>query len=398
MSPGELEPLSRDWRLRSLSDLLEELGVAGRPEHDFPTDGWSGARFSFVERHGPDSRTERFVIKRTSLDVDWIAAATNDRLIREAWLANALGGPLVGGIPEGPTAYFGAAADGADAAIVMPDLTVELLAWERPGHAAVADIETVETVVRALARLHVLMWPRIVDAAQFRPASDGPFPWCPLPERLTLTARPTCLRHLERGIPSGVESAGKLLLGWDAFDRQAPSAARDLIAELSADPAPLVRALSRLPSTGLHGDLKLANVAVWPSGSQVRFIDWQMTIRAPVAVELGWFLVTNSAALPETQNRIIERYREAASSIGAFARHTEIRPELFVTEVTDTPFASSDDWPAQVDLAWIVGLLLRGWRKGMDAESGATLGSGVSGREDLDWWSEHAVAAAARRL
>jgi hypothetical protein len=46
----------------------------------------------------------------------------------------------------------------------------------------------------------------------------------------------------------------------------------------------------------------------------------------------------------------------------------------------------------------IVGLLLRGWRKGLDAESGAILGSGVSGADDLAWWSAHAVAAAARRL
>src|SRR4029077_8396209 len=83
-----------------------------------------------------------------------------------------------------------------------------------------------------------------------------PFPWCPLPERLTLTARPTCARHIERGIPAGVESARKLLAGWDAFDRTAPAAARDLVDALGSDPAPLVAALGRVPAVGLHGDLK----------------------------------------------------------------------------------------------------------------------------------------------
>ncbi len=37
------------------------------------------------------------------------------------------------------------------------------------------------------------------------------------------------------------------------------------------------------------------------------------------------------------------------------------------------------DWALQVDLAWIVGLLLRGWRKGADAEAGAVIGVGRRG-------------------
>ena len=60
--------------------------------------------------------------------------------------------------------------------------------------------------------------------------------------------------------------------------------------------------------------------------------------------------------------------------------------------------ATLGDWHAQVDLTWIVGLLLRGWRKGLDAEAGETLASGVSAREDLAWWCDRAVDAAARRL
>ena len=51
-----------------------------------------------------------------------------------------------------------------------------------------------------------------------------------------------------------------------------------------------------------------------------------------------------------------------------------------------------------IDLAWIVGLLLRGWRKGRDAEAGVTLASGVAAIDDLAWWCRQAVEAAARRL
>ena len=44
----------------------------------------------------------------------------------------------------------------------------------------------------------------------------------------------------------------------------------------------------------------------------------------------------------------------------------------------------------------IVGLLLRGFRKGLDTEAGVTLASGVQRADDLAWWCERAVAASAR--
>ena len=56
------------------------------------------------------------------------------------------------------------------------------------------------------------------------------------------------------------------------------------------------------------------------------------------------------------------------------------------------------EWQAQVDAAILVGLLLRGWRKGADAESGLTLASGVSAVDDLAWWCDRALEAAGRIL
>ena len=41
------------------------------------------------------------------------------------------------------------------------------------------------------------------------------------------------------------------------------------------DPSPLLAALGRLPATGIHGDLKLANVALLDDG-RVALIDWSM--------------------------------------------------------------------------------------------------------------------------
>ncbi len=44
----------------------------------------------------------------------------------------------------------------------------------------------------------------------------------------------------------------------------------------------------------------------------------------------------------------------------------------------------------------LVGLLLRGWRKGLDAEAGLDLPSGVSAADDLAWWCARAVDGSGR--
>jgi hypothetical protein len=51
-----------------------------------------------------------------------------------------------------------------------------------------------------------------------------------------------------------------------------------------------------------------------------------------------------------------------------------------------------------VDAAILIGLLLRGWRKGADSEAGLTLASAVSAADDLAWWCEQAIEAADRLL
>ena len=163
-----------------------------------------------------------------------------------------------------------------------------------------------------------------------------------------------------------------------AFDRLASPAAVELVRTLDADPAPLLAALDELPATGLHGDLKLSNVAPLADG-RIALIDWQMTMLAPVAVELGWLLVGNSGVLPDRPDVVLEAYRRAIAAldgevirVGAPYDDRCAYPSDALAAVfgEDEPARSRSadavlgDWAAQVDLAWIIGLLLRGWRKG----------------------------------
>jgi hypothetical protein len=370
------------WRDRPLADLLAEHGLADVPEAPFPTDGWSGSTFSTLDRGD-----ERFVLKRSSPRNDWIVAATADIGIREAWLAStgmrdqAWLRPSAGPIS---TAHLGAAidADGA-AAILMPDLSTELVAWDRPTHAPALGTEATDRLLDRVAYLHSLPWSEVLTSRLEREGAPPP-PWCPLPERLTLLTRRSAAGYATAGNPVG----DIFLRGWDGFDRHASAAARDLLERLGDDPGALVSALGRLPSVGLHGDIKLANVALLEDG-RVAFIDWQMTLRAPVAVELGWFIVTNSAELPFPPEEILRRYHESLRGQAGRWSFGDRRGDLE---------GLIGDWGAQQDLAVIVGLLLRGWRKGRDTDDAAVLASGVTAADDLAWWSARAVEAAERRF
>jgi Phosphotransferase enzyme family len=343
-----------------LAEVLRRNGLAGKQEHPFPNDGWSGASLTTLSRG-----SDRFVLKRDSLARDWIAQATADGpTLREAWFA-AHGPPLPSPI-RAP--YLGVGIDGDEFGILMPDLTEVLFDWDTP-----ISVEALDQVLAGLAMLHAYPWTISGEL------EGGP--WCPLRERLTLI----CRASLERPGAARDAVGDRILPGWDAFDRRVPAVVRDLIDSLGRDPQPLLDALRELPSTLIHGDLKLANVGIEPDG-MIDLVDWQMVTVAPVAVELGWFLVSNVASLPLAPAEILDRY---ASRL-------------------DYAISDNDDdhgWEGGpgltrygIDAAILVGLLLRGWRKGTDAEAGITLASGISAADDLAWWSEHAIEAAGRIL
>lgn len=387
------------WTERPLADLLAAHGLDDAPEEPFPNDGWSGSVLTRLVRPR-DGRA--FILKRSSWATDWIARSTRDHALREGFVAFMplpVAEPLV-------APYHGAAADGTSVAILMPDLSGRLLAWASDassGHDAGAELATVERVLAAVARLHAMPWP-------IAGREDAAFVWpsTPLRERLALLSPSAAARLAGDGIDAGARFAA----GWAAFDRLAPPAARSLVEALDRDSRPLVQALAALPATALHGDLKLANVA-FLDDDRVGLIDWQLTALAPVAVELGWFLVSNSAALPEAPEAILGRYLEALEGVAGApvgpvqpfepsARvSADVREAALGAEAAPrfrSLAATVGDWPVQVDLAVITGLLLRGWRKALDAEAGAVLASGVSATDDLAWWCERAAEAASRRL
>lgn len=332
----------------NLASVLQAHGLADAMEEPLPNDGWSGARLTRLT--GSDGA--RFVLKRDSLALDWIARVTGDEVdLREARLVRAA--PALPWPVRLP--HLATARDGEEVVLLMPDLTGTLLRWEAP-----IDIPTLDRVLDGLAALHRTTWHEALPAT---------FPWTDIRRRVLLLTRRSALEYEAAGNPVGQ----RFRTGWDAFDRQVRPPVRNLVDRLTADPAPLLAALARLPDAGLHGDLKLGNVGLEPDGA-MDLIDWQMTLVAPIAVELGWFLVCNVAGLPLPPDEVLERYRVAAG------------------------LANDEAWTAQWDLAVLVGLVLRGWRKGLDTEAGVVHPNGLAAAWDLAWWGSQALGAAGRRL
>ena len=267
----------------------------------------------------------------------------------------------------------------------MRDVSTELAAWERPARSTVLSVEATDRLLDRIALLHAVPWSTVLTEEAAR-AGAAPPPWCPLAERLTLLTPVAATGYAAAGNPVGAI----FLRGWDGFARHAPRG--------RARPGRPALGGSR-PARGRARALAGARAPRRPQARQrrpsrrrrCRFIDWQMTLEAPVAVELGWFLVTNSAELP------IRPGRDAAP-----LRH---EPGLVRRSAGGRATGRHDveglvgDWDAQLDLAWIVGLLLRGWRKGADtARPASHSGPASPPADDLAWWAERAVEAAGRRL
>ena len=147
-------------------------------------------------------------------------------------------------------------------------------------------------------------------------------------------------RRTARRSPATSSTAGAL------FDELAPPPCARSCMRLFDDPSPLVaRARDARPPRSCTATSSSTTSASIASG-RMWLIDWAMTLVAPPAVELGWFLAINSRRLP--------RRRSTASW-----RAMPMRPR-YAAELRRQHDA----------LTVLCGLLLRGWRKALDAAEG----------------------------
>jgi hypothetical protein len=233
-----------------------------------------------------------------------------------------------------------AAQDGDGFALLMHDLTEYLL----PGGDAL-PVSTFDLILERTAQMHARFW-------ESAPRAD--VGWCGLRERLLMLSEPAGERLRRAGLMELGFGAG-----WERFHAAVTAEVSALVRGLHDEPGPLIAALSMLPQTLLHNDVKVGNLAI--EGDTLWLFDWALAGIGPVASELGWLLAINSSRLPWTLDETTERYAE------------HLRPTL--GERWDAAL-----WGRQRAAAHICGLLMFGWRKVDDAA-------------ELGWWCERAIEA-----
>lgn len=343
-----------------ISAFLEQrhgAGALARVERSVmvSVDSATGASLERLVLPGTLEGAARYVVKRLRPRGDWIGRATNDERMREYRLA-------VGGIYRALPAGVGTAVTGAveledgGAALIMHDIAPALVP---PGDEPITE-EQLALSLRALARMHAAFYgfPAKLMAGL---GLCVPMHW------LTLLAPATAVREAGTTPPDPVTP--HIQPGWDAFARLVPDAWA-VVAPLQSDPMPVVHGLRACPDTFVHGDVKAGNLAF--NGEQVILLDWSQTLRAPGALDLGWYLAVNSARLPASRETAIEVYRAARAEFGRLP-------------------AAGEQWDRELALALLAGTLRLGWAKALGAMSNDPV---IRAREqaELEYWADAALA------
>lgn len=281
----------------------------------------------------------RLVVKRFSPSTDLVMALTGDTVGREYQLWRR------GVLDRLPPQLAHTVVDGwvePDATVlVMRDLGDSVLTWG-------------DRLSRERCR-----WVFDRVTAMHRAFLDNTPPdLTPLPELVGLFSPNRLAPHAHDANPL----AAIALRGWEIFAETVPGDVAGPVLALLEDPAPLVVALQRRPTTLIHGDLATVNMAVGKTAGdddQLTLLDWSMPASAPGAVDLARFIAGCSSVVDATREEIIADFREASGP--------------------------AYDEPA-LRLALLSGLVWLGWNKALDAAEHPDPEIRERERQDLDWW------------
>jgi hypothetical protein len=327
---------------RTAAASVDEL-VAGATRRPFrAADGKSGSSLERVDIDG-----EPHVLKVMHVDDDWIARSLGDLACRQVsvWTSGLLDA-LPASIDHtvvGAARGFGR--NGWGAALLMRDAGDHLV----PEGDDTVPAGQHAAFVEHMAELSARFW-GWTDTVGLTPPTI----------RWTFFGPGMLACERERGWTHEVPVLAER--GWRAFGERAPARVREAVAAVRRDPSLLVDAVADTPWTFLQGDWKMGNLGSHPDGRTI-LLDWAYPGAGPACCDLGWYLATNRARLPEPKEDAIARFRRALEDRGV-----------------DT----GGWWDRQLDLCLLGTVVQLGWEKAL------------GDRAELGWWTDRAAEGASR--
>jgi len=310
----------------------------------FTAIGYSGATLQKIELVLEDNSNKHLVFKQANLKADWLSQRTHDTIGREvAWLKEE-SLAKVWSIIHCP--YIAFAQENNRTGMLMEDLSDHLF----PDNREPIDINSENIIIDAMAAIHAEYWdadaikqlPWLIHPHDYlnllRPIEREEDSYCPPPE------------PLRTNIAEGWRIAFELLPG-------------DIKNYLTQPVEEIFRPWKNLPVTLLHGDMKIANMALLP-GENLSLFDWPLIGGAPCSFELGWYLAVNSTRLARTKEDFIYAYR--------------CNLECYLQEAFD-----DKTWQEIVKLAVVNGALMMLWNKALKWKNGKQ-----SESEEWEWWAK----------
>jgi len=310
--------------------------------------------------------TTSFVLKRFSLEHDWIMRLTHDYAVREVALFR---GGVFRRLPgECWVPIVAAARNGQSWTSLMVDVSDFLI----PSSLAPLPIHDLRRYLNHLAAAHARF---MGDESLLEPALG----LSSLEDFILILSAPTVRREVEQGRTHVVLEMA--VRGWEIFEAVAKPEAVQVIKNAQQDLGPLLRALAHSPHTLVHGDFKLANLGSWSQplpretgeGLRTIMLDWQDATCGPPLLDIAYFLAVNSTRLPVSKGEAVRMYRASLAAHG---------------------YAYTDEvWARDLGVGLLAGGAMRlGWQKALGTQS-EDLAARTKGNGELRWWSEQIVRA-----
>jgi hypothetical protein len=251
------------------------------------TNGFSGNQMFHVQ-----ADEHRLVMKRLRPSVDWLAYVSNDRQCRSirVWQYGLLD-RLQPHIKHG---ILAACREGEDYAILMQDVSDGLTKWGQEIAPAM-----VHRMLDGLAAMHAIFWEdeNLKDAELGLSSVDT-----------IITAMFSTKLEQYQHAPHIFDMIKQ---GELALYQMVDPDVREALQSISKNPQLLSKALSELPSTFVHSDFRLDNLALLPDTKELFVFDWQTAGYAPATICMCWFVM--SGGIFHHQEAYFEYYRQRLS-------------------------------------------------------------------------------------